>query len=349
VFSVHNYHFLCSRVTLWYQDRTVCENYREGLNCTTCHAPTSNVARLKGRRRLRGAAKSHPSAARVLLPIWRSLRAIRRRAQSSSQANTGQSATVYDIPRSAAPAYAKFRETNLALCREVFDHVLAVSERTGDIVKQKGVPADKVDVSYIGTSHYAKSLESRKIDEIGDGLSVGYIGYMAVDKGFVFFIECLERIPAAVARTMRVTVAARNTDEALHVRLQRLVPHFRELRYFDGYTHDTLDEVLAGVNLGVIPVLWEDNLPQTAIELVSRGIPILTSDRGGAQEIAHNPAFTFTAGAHDDFVARICRLANRDLPLADFWNADMRIFSMDAHVADLMRYYRPTSPPFAVG
>ena len=51
--------------------------------------------------------------------------------------------------------------------------------------------------------------------------------------------------------------------------------------------------------------LWEDNLPQIAIEFISKGIPILTSDRGGAKEIACNEAFIFRSGSHEAFASKL--------------------------------------------
>jgi hypothetical protein len=45
---------------------------------------------------------------------------------------------------------------------------------------------------------------------------------------------------------------------------------FRAITLHDGYTHAGLDRVLEGVQLGIVPPIWEDNLPQVAIEMVSR-------------------------------------------------------------------------------
>ena len=47
------------------------------------------------------------------------------------------------------------------------------------------------------------------------------------------------------------------------------------------------------VNLGIVPPLWEDNLPQVAIEMISNGIPVLTSMNGGAKELNSHVMFRF--------------------------------------------------------
>ena len=240
-----------------------------------------------------------------------------------------------------AERYARYRQCNIALCREVFDRVLAVSERTRAVLVEHGVPAERIAVCYIGTAHHDRFLAARRIASLGDGLHLGFLGYMRRDKGFYFLLDCLERLDERVARTLRVTIAAPVTDGRAVERLRAMAHRFRAVTLHDGYTHATLDAVLAGVNLGVVPPLWEDNLPQVAIELVSRGIPILTSSRGGAGEIARNPEFSFAAGSHRALCRRLAEIADGRLPLARFWDHAPRLVSMDEHVDELMRHYRP--------
>jgi glycosyltransferase involved in cell wall biosynthesis len=365
LYSAHNYHPVCARVSLWYQDSVLCKDYRGGAACTMCLAPVFDPDYIRNRRRMIWVEKAHPRMTAALAPLLQLAKftrrmLLRRRAQAhaaEAAAETAQLAeqapgsavAVSDVPSpvplavpslvAPAASYAEFRHGNIALFQDVFDQVLAVSKRTGQVIIDRGVPASKVAVSYIGTGHKATYLTSTKITDIGPGLHLGYIGYMGTDKGFTFLLDCLERVPADVASQMTVTIAAKNSFPQRRARMERIGARYKALRYFDGYTHAELDTVLSGVNLGLIPVLWEDNLPQTAIELVSRGIPILTSDRGGAQEIAENPRFIFQAGNHEDMVDRLCQISRRELGLGAFWETEMRVFSMEEHLDELMGYY----------
>jgi glycosyltransferase involved in cell wall biosynthesis len=360
LYSAHNYHPVCPRFTLWYQDRVLCTDYRDGAACTMCLAPVFDPDYIRNRRRMMWLEKAYPRTIAALAPVLelakrtRRLLLKRRARADATEISTAERSVAapaaLDVPSDVplavpsrvppAAVYAAFRQGNIALFEDVFDQVLAVSKRTGQVIVDRGVPAAKVAVSYIGTAHKGNYLASTKIADIGAGLHLGYIGYMGSDKGFNFLLDCLERVPADVAAGITVTIAARNTFPERRARMERVGARYKGLRYFDGYTHANLGTVLSGVNLGLIPVLWEDNLPQTAIELVSRGIPILTSDRGGAQEIAENRSFIFEAGNHDDMVDRLCRISRREIGLEAFWQSEMRVFSMDEHVADLMLYYR---------
>ena len=75
--------------------------------------------------------------------------------------------------------------------------------------------------------------------------------------------------------------------------------------------------------------------------MVSRGIPVLTSDRGGAQEIAGNPDFVFKAGSVDSLQQRLQQFSNGEISLARFWERPIRIYSMTEHIDDLAQYYAP--------
>ena len=146
-------------------------------------------------------------------------------------------------------------------------------------------------------------------------------------------------MPDQWAAETAVTIVAPVHDWQAVERLRAVAHRFRTITVHNDYTHGTLDRVLNGVGLGVVPPLWEDNLPQVPMEMVSHGIPILTSDRGGAREIAGQPGFTFRARDYQDVVLRLRAVATGRIPLARFWEKPTRLLSMEQHVAELESFY----------
>jgi glycosyltransferase involved in cell wall biosynthesis len=122
--------------------------------------------------------------------------------------------------------------------------------------------------------------------------------------------------------------------------LSDLSDHLAEVDYSDGYSHDDLDAILAGVGLGVVPVLWEDNLPQVAIEMHARHIPLLTSDRGGARELGNSPEFVFPAGDVDAFCERIAEILDGRVDVAAYWRNARSPVSIPNHIQELLAIYR---------
>jgi len=93
-------------------------------------------------------------------------------------------------------------------------------------------------------------------------------------------------------------------------------------------------------DVSVVPVLWEDNLPQIAIESVCHGVPVLSSQMGGAPELSKNNAgLTFPAG---DIVACcqiLSRLVQDRTALMDYWLDMSYPPTMQVHVKALEAYY----------
>jgi len=118
-----------------------------------------------------------------------------------------------------------------------------------------------------------------------------------------------------------------------------LSDRFASVLFADGYAHNQLDELLSDVDLGVIPVLWEDNLPQVAIEMHARHIPLLTSDLGGAQELGNTAEFRFKAGDSADFIRKIKAMLDGEVWLEEYWQNAMAPYSMDDHLRELKDVY----------
>ena len=343
IYSAHNYSAVCAQVDLWFQERKVCTDYRDGLDCTRCFTERETSVEYRSARRRRPAVELVNQFAPQIARVKRDLVArVKGLPPPAAQDTSSAGPVVISDEDGDGTPYRNFREMNIEICDTVFDHVLAVSERTKQVMLAQGIRPHNVSVSYIGTAHKAIFDQAVRITSIGDQLHIAYLGYMRRSKGFNLLLDVLEMLPDAVARRISLTVAAkRSHDPSAYKRLCDVAPRFAAFRYFDGFTHKTLDTVLEGVNLGIVPPIWEDNLPQVAIEMVSRGIPVLTSDRGGAQEIAGNPDFIFEGGSVASLQGRLTAFSTGEIPLAGFWDSPIRIYSMEQHVEDLLTYYNP--------
>jgi glycosyltransferase involved in cell wall biosynthesis len=350
--SAHNYNLVCPQVNLWFREQRACLDYRNGRACVNClmtpnlHRYQRNARRMEMLLQHLGISRQSPVlgpakwALRAPFRLRRQLNALRRGAKRAAAESEVEPLVLTDEHK--ARDYARYREENITLCAEVFDRVLAVSERTRDVLARRGVPQEKLAVCYIGTAHAGRFQHARRITKAGDPLHIGYLGYMRRDKGFYFLLEALKSLPESWSSRLRVTIAAPVHDHNAVECLKAIAYRFRAITVHDGYTHATLDRVLCGVELGIVPPLWEDNLPQVAIEMVARGIPILTSDRGGAREIARQEGFTFAAGSVEAFRHRLHDIMTGRLPLAQFWDGPIRLLSMQEHLQDLMLHSMAT-------
>jgi glycosyltransferase involved in cell wall biosynthesis len=88
--------------------------------------------------------------------------------------------------------------------------------------------------------------------------------------------------------------------------------------------------------------LWEDNLPQVALEFLGCRVPVLCSDRGGAQEFVRHPAFIFEADADGDFRSKLRGIRDNPDLLTEFWGVARLPKSVEQHFGELEQIYRPT-------
>lgn len=349
ILSLHNYYPFCPQVNLWRDETDTCTDFEAGQGCVSCldqrHDPrlirlANGLSYRMKRLGLRPGTWAFDTA------FWWALRLGKRASllAGSMTSGRGRKAPTLEKGRAKAADFAARRDRMVALINANCDRVLCVSDAVRQLAQHYGITPDILQTSYIGTREAALFSETapRVFPQAGDGtLTLAYLGYMRRDKGFFFLLKALEDLPDAVLARLRVTVAARKTDEGdAMARLHALGDRLAGLYHADGYSHDDLTRLLSGVDVGVIPVLWHDNLPQVAIEMHARHIPLLCSDMGGAKELGRCADMTFPA--HDQAALQACisALLAGEVDMDAYWKGAMVPVDMPTHLQALNAVYR---------
>ena len=359
VLSLHNYYPLCPQVNLWREERVHCDDFAGGRHCLTCLPLRANPRVVRSAYGVEtalarlGAGPGTAAFDRALLPLmklgWHSLRRLaqaRQRLRAPQPDAEPDAAPAPDAAGQAA-AMAERRRRMVGLINDQCDLVLCVSDRVRAIAARHGIAPGILRTSYIGTAQAGSWARTAPRDSFlaDDGtLRLAYLGYMRADKGFFFLLDALDALPDAMAARLHLTVAAAARPGEAMDRLQALAPRLAGLRHLNGYSHAGLDALLAGVDLGVVPVLWEDNLPQVAIEMHARHIPLLCADRGGARELGRCDALVFRAGDSADFARALGRVLDSQVTPADYFARAMAPVDMVTHLDALMALYADVSP-----
>ncbi|MBI3819616.1 MAG: glycosyltransferase [Planctomycetes bacterium] len=143
----------------------------------------------------------------------------------------------------------------------------------------------------------------------GEPLRIGYVGTIADYKGLEVLIKAANRI-----------ADLKNPIE-IHGALDWF-PHFvdrirREcinsnVRWMGGFPTEKAPEVLAGIDLLVVPSLWYENAPVTILEAFREGVPVVASDLGGMKESLSRGGGVVFKRENDADLARILRLYSTD-------------------------------------
>ncbi len=268
-------------------------------------------------------------------------------ARFSEAGKSGTTESKGPVSLTLTPGFRERRERGTDLINREVDVVLATSERTSQVITERGVDAGRVEVVYIGS----KAAENLDVDlrrmhpRVPGKLTIAYLGYMRRDKGFAALLSALRLAPSDLQASLRLVIAAKmepKFEDSLMAAAQQL----DDVLHYDGYTHERLPQILETVDVGIVPVQWEDNLPQVAIEMMAHGLPLLTSDRGGAQELGgRNPDFIFKADSPSSLHARLRALLSGSTPLSSFWSSAIELTTMPIHVKRLMELYTESNSP----
>lgn len=318
IYSAHNYFPICSRVNLWKD-----EIKNDGHNCDKISF-----------NECKDCYKNINYDSEVFCRKYKTLKGKYKIASILSKIS----------PDKGDPKlYQEFVDNNITYFNKYIDVILAVSSRVKNILVNSGFCESKIKVSYIGTKVAENQIKSNNANIYSEIFNIMYMGYMRDDKGFYFFLDALNKIDDMLASQIGITVVAKyskNKHKNELDQLKKLKSKFNRITIVNGYNAENQKKLLQGIHLGVVPVLWEDNLPQVALEQVAYGVPILVSNLGGASEICKgNINFVFESGNTVEFLSKIENIINNRVLLKEFWNYTIPLVTMKQHVMSLKKEY----------
>lgn len=323
IYSVHDYGLVCPNVKLWsIKNRNCYSNWSE-RDCGVCMRKYASYSLkwIKDMRPVKCGEKEKTPAVGVRF-IHSLIRFYRQKFSY----------------RFSNECVSGLRARNIDLINKYADAVLCVSKRVKDIMEFYGIKSEIVHVNYIGTRVAERVDYSLRTNPNSDMFTLLYMGYASVNKGFFDYLDTLEKLPSEECKCINLKFASKIDNKFILDRLEKLKTKYNSLTLYNGYTHEDFANIMKDVNLGIVPPLWEDNLPQVTIEMISNGIPVLTSSHGGAHELNAHPDFMFIDGELGQKIINI--IHNRNL-LGKYWTYAQKLTTMDEHVYNLMKIYKP--------
>jgi glycosyltransferase involved in cell wall biosynthesis len=357
VFSLHNYWSVCPQVNLWKLESSPCSNYFEGRACVSClpgkldlnleltNRKVNHLGSLLGQDKqslpLRLVKKIYSGFYRRKL--WRQINSPTKSPLKKQLEVTGT-----ELPQQA-DLYRHRRQEIISLINRYVDVAVSVSERTTSIYRQYGVDAVRLTTKYIGSkaTQFQVPTNNPATYFPGQPFRLIYMGSPRTDKGFYFLLEELRCLPQEKLSSLELVIASKITnlgELGMAVeqkgRLLSLAQSLHRFRYYPGYTHEKIPSILDGIHLGVVPPLWEDNLPQVTFELLACRVPVLCSNRGGAQEFVRHPAFIFDPAKEGDFQYKLRTIRENPHLLTEFWREARQALPIEQHFQELIEIYK---------
>lgn len=338
VYSIHNYFLFCPQINLFFNEQSNCIDYKNGEKCCQCLSNKLTRSTFINFYKIDGLCeKLHLENFSKKIKLFSKKINKKISRNKNIKSNDTKPALGY-----TSKTYSYYRKINIERINNYVDIVLAVSERVREISIRMGIKEDKIYTNYIGTEFSKNSINhlNAKIEE--DYLTIAYMGYFDKIKGFDFLIEALESLPNELGKQIKFVCYAKIKDpseEEKVNRVRKLEGKLYSVEYHNGYNHKELANILSNVNLGVIPVVWEDNLPQIAIEYTAHGVPVLSSNLGGAHELSTSEHFVFKANNKKDFILKLNEIIENKQLLNDYFDKSIKLTTMEEHINKLFVYY----------
>lgn len=342
ILSMHDYYILCPQVNFLYQGQKLCLDSQLGTKCQSCQPIDHLRFNVKIRRvdhfsrKVIGILRLNVTG--ILAKGIRDLmRSFARVNQTSDSYKFLENEKINDVFR----YWSRF----VQLINHNVDVVLAVSERVREIAIRQGVNPEILKVLRLGKKEalgFRNSPTPRGPFFDSDGfLTLVFLGYMTIHKGFFFMLEAFERMPIEMSQRINLVVGAkRSSNPADMQRLMNLRQKLKSIVHYNGYTHDQFDEILKPTSVGILCHLCEDAFPLTALEMHCRRIPLLTSDLGGAPEISGCQKMVYSNGNVDAFIDRIRMIFDGGITHEEYWLKAISPSTVEEHCHHLMQYYR---------
>lgn len=222
------------------------------------------------------------------------------------------------------------------------DVILAVSKRVREIAIDNGFDPNKTVVSYIGTKVAENAIKPSLHEEYEYPLKIVFLGndFYYEEKGFPFLMDALSKLEDKYARKVDLFMTVKQPVGAI---IKERLSQYHDIKIKIGYTHKDFDEIFRNAALSIIPVMWEDNLPQIAIESVAYGVPVLASSAGGASELSDNQNFKFECGNIDDFINKLKLLIDSPCLINEYWAGHNGLVTLKEHATELMNIWNVSS------
>ena len=263
VMTLHDYRPLCASVRLLDADGHRCTRREVGEDCAR------NCAGAPGGR-------DHLVAWTVGYELGRAKRAVplARRLDFSFIEKTVRSArgegTRPGAPRPGAPAadYQRRRDVNVARLSRC-DRLVAPSARSAALYAELGVPAERIVVQRLALPHIER-LRPRRLEAPPAPVTFATLnGASSPAKGLHVLEDALRRLPADGFRLRVLGRAPESLGADPRVTLE------------GAYAPDELDARLEGVDVGIVPSVWEESHGFVGPELLAKGIPVIGNALGG--------------------------------------------------------------------
>jgi len=357
LYSLHNYHTLCPQVNLMRAHTHPCMDFENGHLCGACvEAPDPRAERrLRAKLAESGGAaggtslrvlvdrwleRTRPSRATAVRPFFGTLPADYEDERYRPLTNQTPDPEPNSRPQNI---YGRRRQAMVAMLNTC-DRVFAVSDFVERLYRSMGVEDRVLRRLTIGTKMVdlgASVRRERRADSSdGSPITLGFLGYNLPFKGLPMLLDALELLTPEVLGCLRLIARGPGVPD-LGDRGAALARVMAGVEFGGPYKYEDIPELLRAIDVGVVPSVWWDTGPQTVMEFLSCGAPVIGAALGGIPDFVRHGLNGLLFCGNDRFdLAKTIASVVRDSALLDTLRAGVTApKTMAEHAAEMQSHY----------
>lgn len=316
VFTTHDYFGLCPKV-YFYRNGDVCDDDHGCKDCVTCNRTALSFKKVK-------LLQSHLYSKLKNFPIIKKLRAKHR----SEYFGANEDITYDKVDESDAQKYVKLREYYVNMLNHI--DIIHFNSNLSASIYLKFIRPRSYKVISISNSTIREHIhtEVQYNNIIHDKLRILYLAPAKPYKGFYVLKEALDELWDEGKRDFELKVFASTNDKS---------PYMTVIK--DGYKADELSEIFSDADLLIAPSVWYETFGFTVLEAISFGVPVIVSDRVGANDIIGKGGIVVKANSVAELKEAISGITEEKLKQLKFNIKNMIIESWDDCVQKIYNIY----------
>ncbi len=266
IYTVQTYQTLCPVLTLYDQVAgELCTDFAEGRRCVRCLAARPSAFKIRMVQRI----KQLVPGSRFLVPSSKR----RRLAVTNQEPGTRNDEPL--PPRSSlSEVYRKRREAFVSAMNRL-QMVIGMSRRVTDILVNHGVEATRTKTVHLVLEDF-DSIRRKEPRTPMPPLRLGLLNKATLMKG----AGLLRDVLAGFSRD-QVRLLVFGTQNTAGQSLLRPLLDSGVAELCGPYRREELDSVMAQIDVGLVPSIWEEAYGYVGPELLAAGVPLLASRIGG--------------------------------------------------------------------
>lgn len=198
------------------------------------------------------------------------------------------------------------------------------------------------DIEVVPNGHEAIGRRPRRASMDGR-LRVGFVGAVIPSKGVHVLVDAVTRLAdPRLSLEIHGPALPYHGDTGYEARLRAQLGPASDGILRGAFDHPRLGDVLAGLDVLVVPSLWEENAPLVVDEARAAGVPLVVSDHGGLAEQVREgvDGLRFRPADAADLARVLRRLLDEPGLLEQLGSHPTPLVTLEAHVERLEPVYR---------